>query len=55
MVLELWCKRRKANLRKELLGKELRIRWWKLMGENEKLILRKLKEGVVWNMEGNIN
>ena len=41
--------------RKKNTGKELRIRFWKLSSENEKVFTKQLNEARVWIVEGSIN
>ena len=55
LVLDFWCEGKRGNKRKEQINKEPKIRWWKLTGENEKLFARKMKEEVVWSMEGSVD
>lgn len=36
-------------------GRKSRIRRWKLIGDNKKVFLKKVKVRLVWNVEGNLN
>lgn len=47
MVMVVRCSGKKLYKTKKNTGRESRIRWWKIMGNEQKDFLKKMKERVV--------